>query len=150
MTRILNKRSRGGNFSCKHPKLYKWIKGNIISFFIGGAIAFTISVTATTFISSNQVEYKNDKSVETSINELYQKVPEVEMAKIGCKGCTKLGYLESTGTQYIDTGYQPNQDTRFDISFMTLNQLSSNAFGSIFGARTGSKSNELQILHLNI
>ncbi len=42
------------------------------------------------------------------------------MAKIGCYGCTKLEYLESTGTQYIDTGYYNTSDTKVDLSFVYL------------------------------
>ena len=30
-------------------------------------------------------------------------------------GYTRLEYIESTGTQYIDTGFIPNQDTRIDM-----------------------------------
>lgn len=32
------------------------------------------------------------------------------------KGYTELEYIESTGTQYIDTGFKPNRDTRIDLS----------------------------------
>ena len=38
------------------------------------------------------------------------------MNKIGCEGCTKLKYLESNGTQYIDIGLL-SRDARIDISF---------------------------------
>lgn len=31
----------------------------------------------------------------------------------------ELKFIESTGTQYIDTGYKPNQDTKIEIGFFT-------------------------------
>ena len=39
-------------------------------------------------------------------------------------GYTELEYIESTGTQYIDTGFKPNQDTRI-ISDFYMNTYSS-------------------------
>ena len=32
-------------------------------------------------------------------------------------GYTEVEYIESTGTQYIDTGFTPNQDTRMLLDF---------------------------------
>lgn len=45
-----------------------------------------------------------------------------------------LEYIESTGTQYIDTGFKPNQDTRVVMDFEATASHTSNA---IFGARVG-------------
>lgn len=39
-------------------------------------------------------------------------------------------YLESTGTQYIDTEYYPNNKTRAECEFSTLDNLNGNIFGS--------------------
>ena len=33
-------------------------------------------------------------------------------------GYTQLEYIESTGTQYINTGYKPNERSKFDITFL--------------------------------
>ena len=106
----------GGNFSCRHPKLWSYIKSNVKAFFITGAITFVVTASATTvkILHSRQVRYKNDKSVEQAINELYEKADELGLIA-GCKGCTKLEYLESTGTQYIDTEYKPNQTTKVEV-----------------------------------
>lgn len=57
----------------------------------------------------------------------------------------QLEYIESTGTQYIDTGLIANQDTGFEIDFTTNNALSTSGYGSIFGARTSSQNNEYQL-----
>lgn len=46
-------------------------------------------------------------------------------------GYTKLDYIESSGTQYIDTGFKPNQNTRCVIDIENL----SSAQAAFFGAR---------------
>ena len=46
-------------------------------------------------------------------------------------GYTQLEYIESTGTQYIDTGYKPNNNTKVDITV----SFASVANGHIFGSR---------------
>ena len=55
-------------------------------------------------------------------------------------GYTQLEYIESTGTQYIDTGIVPNQDTsvRLDAQYLDYNSGSN---GILFGARTSSTAN---------
>ena len=59
----------------------------------------------------------------------------------------QIEYIESTGTQYIDTGIIPNQDTGFDIVFLTKNALTATdgKFGSIMGTRESSGVKELQL-----
>ena len=61
----------------------------------------------------------------------------------------QLDYIESTGTQYIDTGFVPNQDTKIEIDMVRLNDtfvygsrtsLSSNAFGLAFMSDTQLRS----------
>ena len=50
-------------------------------------------------------------------------------------GYKRLEYIQSSGTQYVDTGFQPNQDTRVfcDVVFVA----SSTAYW-LFGARNGN------------
>ncbi len=118
----------GSNFSCQHPKLCKWLKSNFISFLIGGSISLVLTVSATVILHSGQVRYKDNKSVETAINELYEKADEIkyaEMNKMGCDQCTKLEYLESTGTQYIDTGIIGKSGQSSLAKFM-YNEVSNN------------------------
>lgn len=53
---------------------------------------------------------------------------------------TELEWIESDGSQYIDTGFVPNQDTRvvMDFELLSLN----NAYADpIFGVRTSASSN---------
>lgn len=47
-------------------------------------------------------------------------------------GYTQVEYIESTGTQYIDTGFKPNQDTRVVMDFDNITGGSE----FFFGART--------------
>lgn len=58
-------------------------------------------------------------------------------------GYTELEYLQSTGAQYIDTGFKPNQDTR--VVCKTVCQVSS-AANWVYGARTSNSSNQYTFL----
>lgn len=51
---------------------------------------------------------------------------------------TRLEYIESTGTQYIDTGFKPNQNTRLVMDFDIQNQDSYPK--AIFGGRDHNTS----------
>lgn len=46
-------------------------------------------------------------------------------SKQGILGYTILEYIESTGTQYIDTGYTPNHDTTMELSISNITYLDS-------------------------
>ena len=46
------------------------------------------------------------------------------------RGYTRLQYIESTGTQYINTGFKPNQDTRVIFSGYNLSTSSSWIYGT--------------------
>lgn len=50
-------------------------------------------------------------------------------------GYTELEYIESSGTQYIDTGFKPNQNSRIVIKFQLLSAPSTTW---IFGARNSN------------
>ncbi len=47
---------------------------------------------------------------------------------------TELEYIESSGTQYIDTGFKPNQDTRVVLD-AELTAVSASTHAALFGAR---------------
>lgn len=53
-------------------------------------------------------------------------------------GYTPLEYIESTGTQYIDTGFKPNNDTRVVMCSRITTKPSSSA--CLFGSRKASGS----------
>ena len=57
----------------------------------------------------------------------------------------EVEYLESTGTQYIDTGYLPNNNTKVDIKFMALD----NPEGArpLFGSRKNVETNSFTVFY---
>lgn len=54
------------------------------------------------------------------------------------KGYTEVEYIQSSGTQYINTNFVPNQDTRVILDIEITDAISS--IKSIFGVRTGTSS----------
>lgn len=59
------------------------------------------------------------------------------------KGRT-CNYIESTGTQYIDTGFKPNQNSRIDIAIDTTNCVNMN-YPSPFGSRGNGTTGDTNI-----
>ena len=85
-------------------------------------------------------------------------VPQLEKPSGLPSGYTKLAYIESTGAQYIDTGFKPNNNTRVVLSayntstssgwtYGTWASATSNQFGfncvASYGFRYGSGKAEL-------
>ena len=60
------------------------------------------------------------------------------------KGYIPLEYIESTGAQYINTGFTPNQDTRVVCDFQFTEPPDSQWI--IFGARTGGAGTDLHFV----
>ena len=54
-------------------------------------------------------------------------------------GYRRLEYIQSSGTQYIDTGFKPNQDTRVTMDFNLLEIVNKYA-DPIFGVRKSASS----------
>lgn len=61
-------------------------------------------------------------------------------------GYDELSYLESNGTQYIDTGYIPQSETRVMVEYIpkTFIALANNA---VLGGRINAGSNNFSIMH---
>lgn len=55
------------------------------------------------------------------------------------EGYKQLDYIETTGTQYIDTGFIPNQDSRIVCEFMFFSG------SGIYGARNTTQSNNFDL-----
>ena len=53
-------------------------------------------------------------------------------------GYTPLEYIESTGSQYVDTGFKPNQDTRVVCDFQVIGTATT--WRSIFGTRNNTSN----------
>lgn len=51
---------------------------------------------------------------------------------------TQVEYIESDGTQYVDTGYKPNNNTRVVLDFQITNNL--NAINGLFGSRNATSA----------
>ena len=62
------------------------------------------------------------------------------MSSLTSKGYTPCEYIESSGTQYIDTGFKPNQNTRVVMDVQILQNNSSVAANELYGARTSTSS----------
>ena len=55
----------------------------------------------------------------------------------------EVEYLESSGTQYIDTGFKPNQDT---LTKMNMNLISFNGNCVLYGTRVAFNDNQYEIV----
>ena len=60
-------------------------------------------------------------------------------------GYTMVEYLESTGTQYIDTGYKPNGNTAVNLKFKTEEKINQYAF--LFGSRGSDRKNQFGVFY---
>lgn len=61
-------------------------------------------------------------------------------------GYTELEYIESTGTEYIDTGYIPNQNTGYYIDFIPMEPITKNNAKQYVNAGGRSGSNNRIVL----
>lgn len=59
------------------------------------------------------------------------------------EGYTELEYIQSTGTQYIDTGFKPNNNTRVDMKAAVVNTASTSV---MFGTRHAANSTMFYLL----
>ena len=87
------------------------------------------------------MDYLNERLTALGYVTGYQRLvvhPEEPPGPVGPlpDGYTELEYIESTGTQYIDTGFQPNQDTRI---VMDVEPLRAGSFYAVFGGCIGSR-----------
>lgn len=67
------------------------------------------------------------------------------MSKTLPSGYTQVEYIQSSGTQYIDTGFKPNQDTR--VVMYGYNESSNSAW--IYGAWNSANSGAFAYLSVN-
>ncbi len=83
------------------------------------------------------VEYLNDYFLSLGYHTGYQPitVPHQSTSPLP-DGYTQLEYIQSSGTQYIDTLFKPDQDTRVAVDFETTS--SSTDSMALFGARNAT------------
>lgn len=61
-------------------------------------------------------------------------------------GYRRLAYVQSSGTQYIDTGFKPNNNTRVVMDGQLISTPSGNT--ALFGARTATTSKNYALLFI--
>ena len=66
------------------------------------------------------------------------------------KKYTPVKYLESTGTQYIDTNFKGNQDTKITCESVISDEFKSGYYQGLFGATdiNGSKELNRNVIHM--
>ena len=93
------------------------------------------------FLGSNDVVDIDDtpiKSLAKDTEWIFQSVTEMQTARLP-DGYTELTYIQSSGTQYIDTGFKPNQDTRVVGDMQFMDNTSGNS-ASLFGYRQSTSA----------
>lgn len=81
-------------------------------------------------------------------------IPEGTVKEISCNGVVlwtgqpspvvyqDVEYIESTGTQYIDTGVIGDEQSGFEMKLYSNNTFSTSGYGTMFGARMSSGSRQ--------
>ena len=140
--------------------------GTTVSSSITHSTTVNISVPSTWFESDNTAWYFtiSDKLTISDVSATLTNTKtfsvfnvETLMSVWVCKGVnlpdgyTILDYIESTGTQYIDTGFIPNQDTRIDVEAVPMSIADAdNGIGFIsYGAGQGYNSNAFECYTAN-
>lgn len=110
----------------------------------GGYTCVSLNATATQLNNSNalaaRIKYKPSDEVELPIGDYTA----VELPS----GYTRLDYIESSGTQYINTGFIPNQDTQVVCNYQAI-KTTTNAGGGLFGARVSKGNLDYSFWHYN-
>ena len=81
------------------------------------------------FLGTNKIvdiDSQNVQSLSKDTEWIFQFVPGPKLPS----GYTELEYIQSSGTQYINTGFNPNQDTKIVISVAFLGSVGENVLGS--------------------
>ena len=94
--------------------------------------------------SSLKVDFTNKTIADLPLKYQECQLVEGEFENILPSGYTQVDYIESSGTQYIDTGFIPNQDTSVYAKISTLT-VSPTGNKTIFGSRVSSISGHFGI-----
>lgn len=79
--------------------------------------------------------WKNYSAGYANVNGVWKELISAKGLPIGY---TKLEYIESSGTQYINTGFNPNQDTRVIMDAQLNDYTDVSPLSAYFGAADGS------------
>lgn len=83
------------------------------------------------------IDFSNAKSIETPKGEIVKIERGTEILFQKQRYKREVAYLECTGTQYINTGFTPNQDSGAILDFQATSDLTTN---QMFGGRYTSTS----------
>ena len=86
----------------------------------------------------NYGKYKIPVLTNSTATNIYLNKPLRRISKLPT-GYTQVEHIRSTGTQYIDTNFIPNQDTRIKVKIMTKN-ISGMTNKTVFGSRESATS----------
>ena len=86
----------------------------------------------------NYGKYKISVLTNSTATNIYLNKPLRKTSKLPT-GYTELEHIRGTGTQYIDTNFIPNQDTRIKVKIMTKD-ISGMANKTVFGSRVSATS----------
>ena len=95
------------------------------------------------FLGSNDVVDIDDEPVKELSKDtewIFQAVTEMQAARLP-DGYTELTYIQSSGTQYIDTGFKPKATTR---TVMKANVTNVSGFSAFFGTRNATSQTASQ------
>ena len=95
------------------------------------------------FLGSNDVVDIDDEPVKELSKDtewIFQAVTEMQAARLP-DGYTELTYIQSSGTQYIDTGFKPKATTR---TVMKANVTNVSGFSTFFGTRNATSQTASQ------
>ena len=120
-------------------------------------------------ISSYDANTDGDKLITASaLNATFTNLPTTPTTKLECAnspactlwtivdqtaydilpaGYTRLEYIQSTGTQYIDTGILLSNTDVFEISFQSLNSLETPIMGAISGGTSYTSTGNLSVTY---
>ena len=129
---------------CKNPSgvvgLYDVVNSQFYSnvgtgsFIAGPEIVISNKITID-FLGNYDVVDIDDKPIKELSKDtewIFQFVPAPKLPS----GYTELEYIQSSGTQYIDTGFKPNQDTRVVTKFDMIQ--TDTAWRKLWGSGSGS------------
>lgn len=80
---------------------------------------------------------------EYNIDELTANIEPVQFSLPS--GYQAIEYIQSTGHEYINTGFVPTSDDGFEVDFISNDDLSNAGYGCIFGARQSSGVLDFQL-----
>ena len=134
------------NLSSKRPALTKGSlttneSGMLYIFFAISGSASQNAAAVKSMLNSLDLMIIEGHSEPLSYEPYGYKIPIICNAPLLPSGYTKLEYIESTGTQYIDTGTVLTQDNSYELS-LAISSTTSGAVG-VFGARESASRNSI-------